>query len=66
MQFPEAGTFLEYLRNSKEDSVTGAECSRGKVQKRGQKVHHGCNEYSLLGLVRTLNPSKCEQKPEQG
>ena len=63
MQFPEAGTFLESQRNSKEDSVTGAECSRGKVQKRGQKMSHGCNEYSLLGLARTLNSSKGEQKP---
>lgn len=46
--------------------MTGAERSRGKVQKRGQKVSCGCNEYSLLGLARTLNSSKCEQKPEQG
>ena len=30
---PEAGTFLEYLKNSKEDSVARAECTRGKVQK---------------------------------
>ena len=36
------------------------------MQKRGQKVSRGCNEYSLLGLARTLNSSKREQTPEQG
>ena len=60
---PEAVAFLEYQRNSREGSVAGAECARGKCRSEVRRRVIDIIHIALLAMGRTLSSCECEQKP---